>query len=66
MSSIGTFILAMVLHPDVQRKAQAELDSVIGRARLPEYNDSQSLPYLSALVKEVFRYVPCSYLPITI
>ena len=47
----------MVCYPEVQKKAQAELDNVLN-GRLPEHSDlsSSSLPYLSALVKENFRY----------
>jgi Cytochrome P450 len=45
----------MVCYPQVQKEAQAELDKVLN-GRLPEHNDIGSLPYLSALVKEVFRY----------
>ena len=45
----------MVCYPEVQKRAQAELDKVLN-GRLPEHSDFSSLPYLSALVKEVFRY----------
>ena len=45
----------MVCYPEVQKKAQAELDKVVD-GRLPEHSDLSSLPYLSALVKEVYRY----------
>ena len=45
----------MVCYPEVQKKAQAELDEVLN-GRLPEHSDFPSLPYLSALVKEVYRY----------
>ena len=54
-SVLGTFFLAMVCYPDVQKKAQAELDKVLN-GKLPEHSDIASLPYLSALVKEVYRY----------
>ena len=50
------FILAMVLHPDVQDKAQKELDAVIGRKRLPTFEDRPSLPYINAVVKELVRW----------
>jgi len=56
-SAIGTFFLAMVCYPEVQKKAQRELDNVLN-GRLPEHSDISSLPYLSALVKEVFRWEP--------
>ena len=48
----------MVLHPDAQRKAQMEIDSVVGVDRLPDFDDEASLPYVSALVKEVMRWHP--------
>ena len=54
-SALGTFFLAMVCYPEVQKKAQEELDKVLN-GRLPEHSDIESLPYLSALVKEVYRY----------
>lgn len=47
----------MVLYPEVQSKAQAELDKVVGDKRLPVFNDRDSLPYIDALVKEVLRCV---------
>ena len=47
----------MVQYPDVQRKIQEELDAVIGKGRIPDYDeDESSLPYLSAVVKECFRW----------
>ena len=59
---MGTFFLAMVCYPEVQKEAQTELDNVL-KGRLPEHSDIPSLPYLSALVREVFRYAaPCSLL----
>jgi Cytochrome P450 len=44
----------MVCYPEVQKKAQAELDKVLN-GRLPEHSDIISLPYFSALIKEVYR-----------
>ena len=46
----------MALYPDAQRKAQAELDSVVGTERLPEFSDHPSIPHMNALVKELFRW----------
>ncbi|KAI0705985.1 cytochrome P450 [Cerioporus squamosus] len=51
-----TFILAMALWPAVQRKAQAELDAVLGNDRLPTYADVAQLPYLNALYLEILRW----------
>ena len=52
----------MVCYPEVQKKAQTELDNVLNDERLPEHSDIFSLPYLSALVKEVLRYAAMSSL----
>lgn len=56
VSAVYAFFLAMTLHPTVAEKAQAELDSVVGNERLPSFGDRNELPYLNALVKEVFRW----------
>ena len=50
----------MVCYPEVQKKAQQELDEVLNGI-LPEHSDIESLPYLSALVKEVYRYGAVSF-----
>ena len=52
----------MVCYPEVQKAAQAELDNVLN-GRLPEHSDIFSLPYLSALIKEVYRYAACILFP---
>jgi len=57
-SSITTFLLTMVLFPEVQKRVQAELDSVVGRKRLPTFEDRASLPYLEATIKESLRFHP--------
>ena len=51
-----SFFLAMSLYPEVQAKAQSEIDRIIGRNRLPRFEDRDSLPYLNALMKEVLRW----------
>nr|ANC28040.1 cytochrome P450 [Polyporus umbellatus] len=56
VASVHAFFLAMALHPDVQKRAQEELDATIGIDRLPQVSDQESLPYVSALVKEVLRW----------
>ena len=48
----------MVMHPEVQRHAHAELDSVVGRSRTPAFSDAPNLPYIQAIVKEVLRWRP--------
>ncbi|KAF8079096.1 cytochrome P450 [Lyophyllum atratum] len=57
-SSLGTFFYAMVMNPDKQRKAQEEIDAVIGTHRLPDYGDRGSLPYVEAIYREVMRWRP--------
>ncbi|KAK7469045.1 hypothetical protein VKT23_003539 [Stygiomarasmius scandens] len=57
VSALETFFLAMVLYPDVQKQAQAEIDKVV-HGRLPVFSDEASLPYITALVKEVLRWNP--------
>ncbi|KAG1894332.1 cytochrome P450 [Suillus fuscotomentosus] len=56
VSAIYSLFLAMTLSPDVQKKAQAEIDVVVGPDRLPTFADRDSLPYTDALVKEVLRW----------
>jgi cytochrome P450 len=51
-------ILAMVLYPDAQKKAQEEIDKVIGPDRLPNFEDRHSLPFVEAFYREVLRWHP--------
>ncbi|SJK99774.1 related to cytochrome P450 CYP2 subfamily [Armillaria ostoyae] len=55
---LDTFFLLMMLYPDVQKKAQSELDSVLGGDRLPTFDDRDDLPYVNALCKELVRFYP--------
>ncbi|KAF8343004.1 cytochrome P450 [Cantharellus anzutake] len=61
---IKTFLAAMMLYPEVQKKAQEELDEVLGTLseneviRLPTFDDQHQLPYLNAVIKEVHRWNP--------
>lgn len=48
----------MALNPEVQKRAQMEIDQVIGKDRLPQISDRESLPYVEALIKEVMRWNP--------
>ncbi|KAF8077583.1 cytochrome P450 [Lyophyllum atratum] len=56
VSAIYSFFLAMALHPEVAKKAQVEIDNVVGNDRLPTFEDRPRLPYVDALVKEVLRW----------
>ena len=48
----------MLVHPEYQKRAQAELDKVIGSSRLPTVEDIADLPYIEAILKEVLRWKP--------
>ncbi|KAG5645609.1 hypothetical protein DXG03_005747 [Asterophora parasitica] len=56
VAAMSTFILLMILHPDIQKRARDELDSVVGTKRLPDLADRPRLPYLEAILKEVLRW----------
>ena len=45
-----------MLYPEVQRRAQEEIDNVIGPDRLPTMQDSENLTYLAAVMKEILRW----------
>ncbi|KAG8989392.1 hypothetical protein FRB90_002256, partial [Tulasnella sp. 427] len=53
-----SFLLAMILYPEVQAAAHAEIDKVIGRARLPTFDDKEKTPFLKAMVLETLRWNP--------
>ncbi len=57
-TSLTWWALAMIAQPGIQRRAQAELDAVVGRARPPTFSDASSLPYIQAIVKETLRWRP--------
>nr|XP_060611513.1 cytochrome P450 1A5-like [Anolis sagrei ordinatus] len=57
-------LMYIVIHPDVQKKIQEEIDEVIGRARKPRLSDRPLMPYTEAFILEVFRHA--SFNPFTI
>ncbi|PPQ90193.1 LOW QUALITY PROTEIN: hypothetical protein CVT25_001373 [Psilocybe cyanescens] len=58
IASMHTFVLAMVLNPHEFKKAQEEIDMVVGQHRLPNLDDRPSLPYFDCVLKEVLRWSP--------
>ncbi|EIN09176.1 cytochrome P450 [Punctularia strigosozonata HHB-11173 SS5] len=64
VAALANFFLAMTLYPDVQARAQKELDEVITRDRLPTFEDRQRLPYLNNVVKESLRWKPVAPLAV--
>ncbi|KAG2072885.1 cytochrome P450 [Suillus decipiens] len=65
-STLYVFLLAMVLYPEVQACAQAEIDGVIREAlrRLPDWNDHAFMPYVNAIIQEMLRWFPVAPLGI--
>ncbi|EGN98312.1 hypothetical protein SERLA73DRAFT_169309 [Serpula lacrymans var. lacrymans S7.3] len=57
-SVLMVFMLVMLQNPDVQRKAQLEIDAVVGQGRLPDFSDRTSLPYVEAVFRETLRWHP--------
>ncbi|KAL0570132.1 hypothetical protein V5O48_011837 [Marasmius crinis-equi] len=59
-SAINSFFLAMALYPSVQAKAQAEIDNYLSRFKstLPDFSDREALPYITAVMLEVWRWNP--------
>src|SRR6201996_6603251 len=56
-ATLRTFILSMVLSPDVQQAAQEEIDRVCPD-RLVTFSDRKDLPYTESVFMEVARYHP--------
>ncbi|KAJ4490283.1 cytochrome P450 1, partial [Lentinula aciculospora] len=52
------YMLSICLHPDIQIKGQEEIDRVIGKDRLPTFEDRPSMPYIEAIYHEVMRLDP--------
>lgn len=48
----------MIHKPEVQRRAQAEIDAIVGEERSPVWEDWDDLPYVRAIQKEVLRWRP--------
>ncbi|KAA1476628.1 cytochrome P450 [Dentipellis sp. KUC8613] len=55
-TAMAWFMLAMLLYPDVQQRAQEEIDNVVGRSRTPTFADLNQLPYIQAVSKEILRW----------
>ncbi|CAE6448804.1 unnamed protein product [Rhizoctonia solani] len=55
---IKSFFLMASLYPEAVKRAQAEIDSVVGREKIPSLEDRPGLPYTDAFVQEVMRMYP--------
>ncbi|KAH7927600.1 cytochrome P450 [Leucogyrophana mollusca] len=58
IGALRVFVYAMMKNPEVQKKAQAEIDAVVGTERLPTFDDRRLLPYIDAIVRETLRWLP--------
>ncbi|KIJ51980.1 hypothetical protein M422DRAFT_243553 [Sphaerobolus stellatus SS14] len=58
VNTVRAFMLAMILYPEVQKKAQREIDALLEFQRLPEVGDMDNLPYVMAICKEALRWHP--------
>ncbi|KAG6372163.1 cytochrome P450 [Boletus reticuloceps] len=58
ISLLTTFTLAMVKNPRIWKRAQAEIDTIVGADSLPEFGDRSSLPYADAILRETLRWQP--------
>lgn len=58
--------MLMCQYPDIQRRAQDEILSVVGLDRLPTINDRPQLPFVAACIQEMFRLYPVVPLGIAI
>ncbi|KAG9122315.1 hypothetical protein FRC07_001373, partial [Ceratobasidium sp. 392] len=70
VSAVETFFFAMALYPEIQQRAQEEINHVCGvdsngkLRRLPGLEDQASLPYTWAIYQECLRWgvvTPCQY-----
>jgi len=48
-------LLSLANHPETQTRMQGEIDSVVGRDRLPSLNDESNLPFSQAVILETMR-----------
>ncbi|KAG8214158.1 cytochrome P450 [Butyriboletus roseoflavus] len=55
-TTLSAFFLAMTIYPDILKRAQAEVDAVVGHKRLPTFDDRDSLPYVNAICAELLRW----------
>ncbi|KAF7310971.1 Cytochrome P450 [Mycena chlorophos] len=58
VSAIAAFFLVMALHPEIQAKAQQDLDDVLGGLRLPTFADRAQLPFIEWIINELLRWRP--------
>jgi cytochrome P450 family 619 len=63
-SVLTSFVQAMVTFPEVQKKAQAQIDAILGEDQVPDWSDYDKLPYVAQIVKESHRWRPVAPLSV--
>jgi cytochrome P450 len=53
---LTNFLLAMVLYPEVMKRAREEIDGKVGTGRLPGMEDRAELVYVECVILEVLRW----------
>ncbi|KAF8993425.1 cytochrome P450 [Cyathus striatus] len=53
---IQSFVVILLNYPEVQERAQKEIDLKIGSDKLPTLEDVADVPYIKALIKELLEY----------
>ncbi|KIY69829.1 cytochrome P450 [Cylindrobasidium torrendii FP15055 ss-10] len=56
--TVHAFFTLMAIYPDIQKRAQAEVDEIIGRGNLPTFAERERLPFLNTVIKETIRIHP--------
>ncbi|KAJ7276612.1 cytochrome P450 [Mycena rebaudengoi] len=57
-SYIQSLIMALIAYPEAQKKAQEEVDRVVGEHRMPTLDDLEEMPYIRAMILEAHRFRP--------
>lgn len=55
-ATLQSAVLVLACYPEAQKKAQEEIDRVVGSDRAPEWDDIPNLPYTQAVIQEVKRF----------
>jgi hypothetical protein len=53
--------MALIAYPEAQKKAQEEVDRVVGEHRMPTLDDLEEMPYIRAMILEAGFF--CDYFP---
>jgi hypothetical protein len=54
---VNNLTVAALCFPEITKRVQAELDNVVGRDRMPTFDDERLLPFLGAFIREITRRV---------